>query len=252
MNIQPSNPTHQLCSDPKINGIAQFVKSGQDINKKTDINHETALHIAAKHNYASSIKYLIEANADVNARDRKNNTPLHLALLRHAPCIQTIKYLVDHGAMINSVNNEGSTPLHLAVNKNSIQIAKYLIELGAPVNPVDSYGRTPLHIAAIVNYDSDISMIQYLVESGAFIDAKDGFGNTPLHLASEYESTLDAVKYLLDHGADKHIVNKDGLTAAKYCIRPVVFDGEEYERFNTNAAFIETYEPVLTKGVHCG
>ena len=46
-----------------------------------DHSGETPLHIASKNNYADTIQFLLNAEADANALDHKGNTALHSAAL---------------------------------------------------------------------------------------------------------------------------------------------------------------------------
>jgi ankyrin repeat protein len=69
------------------------------------------------------MRYLIEMRADVNARTRLGQTPLHRAVWGlHIDCINA---LLSAGCDMNAQDNSGNTPLHLlAINaKNRIEIA---------------------------------------------------------------------------------------------------------------------------------
>jgi len=71
-----------------------------------------------------------------------------------------------------------------------------------------------LYYAAFTN---DIILLQTLLISGVRLDAQDYDGRTALHIAAS-EGHLDAVKYLISHGANPHlkdIRNGDALTDAR-------------------------------------
>ena len=79
----------------------------------------------------NKIKRLIEAGADVNAKNKNQygETPLHWALWRDN--IETTKLLIDSGADVNAKNKSGITPLAWAVDKRNIELVKLLIKAGA-------------------------------------------------------------------------------------------------------------------------
>ena len=61
------------------------------------------------------IQTLVDAGADINARNNDGETPLHNAATTNTP--EVIQALLDTGADINARNNDGDTPLDLAIKK---------------------------------------------------------------------------------------------------------------------------------------
>lgn len=58
--------------------INEIVKYGNGIDK-TDINGQTALHLAVRHNKYDSVKELIRLNANPNIKDNYSLTPIDIA-----------------------------------------------------------------------------------------------------------------------------------------------------------------------------
>lgn len=58
--------------------INEIVKYGNGIDK-TDINGQTALHLAVWHNKYDLVKELIRLNANPNIKDNDSRTPIDIA-----------------------------------------------------------------------------------------------------------------------------------------------------------------------------
>ncbi len=71
---------------------------------------------------------LLDKGANVNAKDKENNTPLHFACL--ASHTKIVKLLIEKGANVNAKNKNGKTPLS-HVKDYSKEIKKLLIDNGA-------------------------------------------------------------------------------------------------------------------------
>ncbi|EQC26839.1 hypothetical protein SDRG_15350 [Saprolegnia diclina VS20] len=81
----------------------------RDVNI-TDDDGNTPLHIAARHN-AGNLKALLKAGADIDARNKARDTPLHLA----AACDKrtSVSILLRESAAMDVTNEAGKTPLDL-------------------------------------------------------------------------------------------------------------------------------------------
>jgi ankyrin repeat protein len=69
---------------------------------------------------------LLERGADVNARNKDWETPLHLA--SHLRLHQMARFLLNHGADVNVKNSEGKTPLQLASGRKGKAMKRLLLE----------------------------------------------------------------------------------------------------------------------------
>ncbi len=111
----------------------------------------------------------------------------------------SIHFLIDNGANINAKNYEGITPLHDACANGYIDIIILLINKGADINARANDGVTPLHVATINNH---LDVISILSERGANLESKDVVGLTALHYACEDDFYAIAATTLLDKGAN--------------------------------------------------
>jgi ankyrin repeat protein len=107
---------------------------------------------------------------------------------------------------------QDESPLMMAALKGHLELARRLIDRGADVNKP---GWAPLHYAATGGH---LGMMQMLLDQHAFIDAQSPNGTTPLMMAAHY-GTPEAVKLLLEAGADTAMKNELGLTAVDFAQR---------------------------------
>ena len=96
------------------------------------------IHEAAAKGQIEAVKQYLAAGADVNAKDKWEETPLHLARTK-----EIVELLIAKGADVNAKDKYGRTPLHYAVDR---EIAELLIANGANVNAKDGDGETPLDL----------------------------------------------------------------------------------------------------------
>ena len=71
----------------------------------------------------------------------------------------------------------------------------------------NKYGDTPVSIILT----SDISSLKWFFNRSN-INSMDNKGFSPLHLAVQYRADIDVIQYLLEIGANKENINKDGKT----------------------------------------
>jgi len=123
---------------------------------------------------------------------------------------ETIKSLIEHGDDINARNNRGYTPLHLAATRGDSEVVQLLLENGAEVDAVatDS-GCTSLHYAASLGH---VESCELLVRYGADPDVQTARLETPLHLAVA-SGHPEVVALLLKYNARLDIRDKNGMTA---------------------------------------
>jgi hypothetical protein len=118
---------------------------------------DTPLHIAAAAYSVAVVRALIAAGADVRARNRLGEEPLHSAAVGQPgspmwnPIAQadTIICLVQAGADPNAFNKTGVAPLHRAVRTRCADAVRALLECGADPALRNKNGSTPLRLATL-------------------------------------------------------------------------------------------------------
>jgi ankyrin repeat protein len=121
---------------------------------------------------------------DINSREWASGfTPLHVCVsgTDSVDRQEIIKLLHAAGADINCKDLEkGLAPLHYTALRNKPLCMKTLISLGADLHITEVNGATALHGAA---YHGNLDAVKVLMEAGADPNKQDNFGNTPLSLA---------------------------------------------------------------------
>lgn len=160
-----------------------------------------------------TVRALIAAGTDVNARDELGETPLHMAAVRGFLAISSL--LINEGADVNARDNRQLTPLHAAAWTGHEETALLLIEKGADINARGENGITPLHVSAL---SGSVETIGLLIRNGADINAANNGGITPLHAAA-LSGQQEAVELLIRKGADVNATNREGLTPLQLAIQ---------------------------------
>ena len=166
---------------------------------------------AIKQDDAGEVAQLVQRGFDPNTLDPKGLHGLFIAAREPSPKVAQV--LAD----FPKTNVEWRSPqdesaLMIAALKGETELVKKLIARDADVNKP---GWAPLHYAAT---NGHVEIMQILLAHHAFIDAESPNKTTPLMMAAHYGSR-DAVKLLLDEGADASAKNELGLTAIDFAYR---------------------------------
>nr|XP_054114630.1 ankyrin repeat domain-containing protein 30A [Callithrix jacchus] len=144
---------------------------------------------------------------DLNMRDGRNRTALHLACAFGHEKVVTL--LVDRKCQIDVCDKEHRTPLMKAIQYRKEGCANILIDSGADITIADVNGNTALHCAI---YIESLSMVAKLLSHGADIEVKNKATLTPLLLAIT-KRNVQIVEFLLSKKANANAVNEYKCTA---------------------------------------
>ena len=182
-----------------VTALRSLIKSG-DVNTR-DKRDTTPLMFASAIGTSEAMRLLIDAGADVNAKNAFDAT----ALMWCAGDIYKIKLLVSNGAGVNARSKQGRTPLLIAAASNdSYEVVKFLMDSGADVSARDSMGQTALLLATAAN---DTATIKLLLAKNLEVNAVNMAGLTPLMYAA-MNGNAEIVRTLITRGADVNAVSK--------------------------------------------
>jgi ankyrin repeat protein len=165
-----------------------------------DDKDQTPLHLAAAKGYSEMVRTLLEFNADIKLRDKNCCTALHLTV--EGNFLETATLLVKRGVDLNAEEYRyGRTALHIAAEKGYTEMVTMLLIRGADMYASGDkfYSRTPLHLACIHGHTD---VVRVLVKRGADVSVLSGFLDmNPLHLACEH-GHWEASEILINKGMD--------------------------------------------------
>jgi len=183
--------------------IEILLKNGADIGARNKWG-ETPLHNASVHGIIESVALLLDRGADSATRDKRGLGPLHIACRNAHP--EVVKLLVKNGAEVDATADDEATPLFQTVAttdrmEERLEIIRFLFKEGAAWNSMRNDGSTPFHTACC---GGNVDVVRIFLDQGLDIEAKDRDGDSPLVNAcyNMNGENLEVVQELVSRGAD--------------------------------------------------
>lgn len=194
--------------------VEELLSLGVDVNQPTR-NGDYALIAAAGTERPGVVSLLLQKGAFARVHNGFYTTPLMRAVAEDDE--ESVRLLLRAGANPNA-KDKNNTPVMLC-GTPSFEIYKMLLEAGADVNAKDAWGETAL-LRAVSSRKTSPKTVQLLLEAGADVNARNFFNDTPLLRAVAIPSAVKTVELLLAHGADPHVKNNFGYTAWAMLLGP--------------------------------
>ena len=190
-----------------IVALENALADGWDIHKPIQLGKHSEyspLELALVMNCLPSVQWLVEHEANLNEKEN----PSFLLAVRYGNK-ELIDYIVAKGANIHALNRVKVDAFQAALYGKKYENLQQIHDLG---HTVQKYGGKAFRNAIT---DNNYKVLDFFVHSGVDInynkpDSVYPFKPTPLCVAARYVD-LQMCKYLVEHGADVTITEKDGM-----------------------------------------
>ena len=194
-----------------VEEVTDFLEAGADLEARTGYEGATPLHWAARVNgNPAVIAALLQAGANLEARDDIGRTPLHMAVGFNE--LAVIAALLQAGADLEARTDRGWTPLHVAAGfKDPDAMAALDGALSPPPPPGVARYYSPFYGTETIGSNENPAVIAALLQAGADLEARTDRGWTPLHAAAGFKDPA-VIAALLKAGADLEVRTDEGLS----------------------------------------
>ena len=246
-------PLHKAAMSDSEEHVAKKIKFSLDdlFNQIHDQDEDgrTPLHKAVVEGNTKKVKFLLNLGADIEAKQKNESTPLHLAAITRVENVDVVALLIEAGAQIDAKDFKGRTPLHDAF----LEVSKLLVEKGAQIDAKDNKGQTPLALAldgypAVAKYliekgadlkeirncsiwrwaikaQNGLELVRFIHQKGAQINVPDKKGMYPLH----FNPSLEIAKWLIENGANVNAKSSQGSSTALHFLAFEKYNSPEEE-----------------------
>lgn len=167
------------------------------------------LTTAIRNNEAVRVRQLLAEGVSPNVSNEGGGwTPLMMAVMQNNAEIAAL--LLENGADLYARTRNLQTPLHLAARWGKDKAIDPLLKYKVSTEMQDELGWTPLMWAAMRNKRG---AVEKLLKGGANVNFVDSDGNNPLILAV-WRGHRDTALLIISYGGSLTHKNRDGLNAA--------------------------------------
>jgi hypothetical protein len=136
----------------------------------------TARFIASAKGCVDVAAALFSTQADVDSRDSKGQTCLHLAVAHNN--LEMVSFLIARNANVNGARTDGQTVwTQICLSAVHERVSQLLIEAGADVNVLVNHEVSPLYVSAAGGHTNDVRL---LLQRGVNPSIKTCYGWSPL------------------------------------------------------------------------
>lgn len=194
LNIKGQTPLYAALSNNRLEIAGILLKEGSLI-QELDAQKNLAIHLAAARGDVEQVKILTDKDPiAVNKQDADGKTPLHYVASTNN--VEVAQILCDKGADVNARNHKENTPLHenAAIPHDNKEMTRFLIYKGADVLAKNIEGQVPLDIAKLVKIGAAIKHFENIVERKV-----ENIEHKAEHIKKEVKQTIKKVERTIEH-----------------------------------------------------
>ncbi len=199
------------CASRCLLAVQWMVTAGADVNQYgSDKWKNTPLMMTA--DAPGITRYLLKKGADARAVTNYGNTVLHEQLgpwRGHLADPESVQLLIEAGADVNARNDKGETPLIRGADRAPVETVAQLLKSGADIAAVDNNGKTALDINTYDKRDEVLSSAWLEKFPSDRVHKRDAEGKTFLMKAP---GSPAIVNEYLKKSADPHLKDNAGMT----------------------------------------
>ena len=188
MTSQNQNILHISCMESNKIAIEEILlinknKKSLNINLQDKIKHWSPIMYlldSSDIGEPDSLILLIKNNVNINIKDNKGITPLHLSAFKGQD--ENVEILINSNANINSKDILGRIPLTFAIIEGQINSAQLLIDK-SDLNILDINNNSLLHYAVLTKGNALLFTIM-LSDKNINLNIQNNDGNTPIMLVA--------------------------------------------------------------------
>uniref|UniRef100_A0ABD2X7R0 Uncharacterized protein n=1 Tax=Trichogramma kaykai TaxID=54128 RepID=A0ABD2X7R0_9HYME len=166
-NAEGCTLLHVICQreDENVDLLKILFEAADKFNKPIQVDAQdksdcTPLHLALNRGHEQIAEWLLRRGADINLANAKGSTPLHLICTGKMDCadlLQTFFEISDkqrRPVEVDARDNEGKTPLHHAISRRHKKLFELLLRRDFDPNVADNEGWTALHTICLADEDN--------------------------------------------------------------------------------------------------
>lgn len=176
---QGQTPLHVAAGGSSLDCVIRLLTAGADVTARSNVDF-SALDYAVIRGHAEVADVILRHGVQINGADTVGMTALHKAAAHNAA--DSIKFLITKGAIVDVEGEDGAAPLMMAASEgHSCAAVLALLQHGANVNARDVDKSTPLHGAVTAEkLDAVGDTVSLLLQWDANEMAVDVFGQSAL------------------------------------------------------------------------
>jgi ankyrin repeat protein len=159
VDVQGNNkftPLHAASLQGQADIMRWLLDHDADTNARCHFSITPLMQAAVNATHLEAVQVLLEQNADTNLQHSTGKTSLSLILtyrVWEGKVVDIVRRLLEHGADPNIYDNNLNTALHEASSRGLLDAARLLLSYGAKVDEKDEEGKTPFQVAASNGHD---------------------------------------------------------------------------------------------------